>query len=312
MKARRGSRLPVAAAGFAVVGLLAGACGTGSDPFVADPTVEAVTQGVRQSLDSFVQALNERNLLAAYAHLSSSCREQVPFEDFVELTSTFPHVRLDVEDVAVGQLQNGVAPVRATYTAGGQPLEPPNGGRFLMLLEETEWKFVECRNFGLREMAAGVPPYVAAENDDSPDLPGEFFPSQGRDHLPPGERYGAYNSDPPTSGPHSPEVLDWQVYDEPQQREKAVHNMEHGGVVVWHHCGSPACEAAVRDLRGVVEGYLADGALVVMVPYPEMDPDTIALTSWTRLDRFPASEYSEERVRRFIQAHERRYNPEGM
>jgi hypothetical protein len=295
-----------------VVLSLSASCGGGSDPFALDPTTDALTQGVRRSIEGFVQALNERNLLAAYGHLSSSCREQVTFEEFAGLASQLPTLRIELRDVAVGQAENGVVPVSATYAVGGQTVESPNGGRFLMMQEGDEWKFVECRNFGLRAEQAGVPPYVAAETDASPDLPGQFFQSQGRDHLPPGERYEAYNSNPPTSGPHSPETLEWKVYDEPQQREKAVHNMEHGGVVVWHHCVSAACEDVVAQIRAIVEGYLADGALVVMFPYPEMEDDTIALTAWTRLDKFPASEYTEERVRRFIQVHERRYNPEGM
>lgn len=290
---------------------LLSSCG-GEDPFALDPTTDALTQGVRRSLEGFVEALNERNLLAAYAHLSSSCREQVTFEEFAELASRVPALKIELRDVAVGQPEGGVVPVNATYAVGGQVLESSNGGRFLMMQEGDEWKFVECRNFGLRAEQAGVPPYVAAETDDSPDLPGQFFPSQGRDHLPPGERYEAYNSDPPTSGPHSPETLDWRVYDEPQQREKAVHNMEHGGVIVWHHCVSAACQDVMTQIRSIVEGYLADGALVVMLPYPEMEDDTVALTSWTRLDKFAASEYAEDRVRRFIQVHERRYNPEGM
>ncbi len=310
MRARGRWALAVAALG---VVLVAASCGGGGDPFAPDPTADAVTQGVRGSLERFVQALNQRDLVSAYAYLSSSCREQVTFEEFADLAGRLPTLRIELRDVAVGRFDHGVVPVSATYAIGGQEVPPSNGdGRFLMMQEGDEWRFVECRNFGLRPEQAGVPSYVAAENDDSPTLPGQYFPPQGRDHLPPGERYEAYNSNPPTSGPHSPEVLEWKVYDEPQQREKAVHNMEHGGVVVWHHCVSAACEDVVRQIRGVVEGYLSEGALVVMFPYPEMEDDTVALTSWTRLDKFPASEYTEERVRRFIQVHERRYNPEGM
>lgn len=303
-------RWVVAALGIA---LLAASCGGGKDPFAPDPTANAVTQGVRGSLEGFVQALNQRDLLSAYSYLSSSCREQVTFEEFADLAGRLTTLHIELRDVAVGQLDHGVVPVSATYAIAGQVMSPSNGdGRFLMMQEGGEWRFVECRNFGLRPGQSGVLPYVAAENDDSPALPGQYFPPQGRDHLPPGERYEAYNSDPPTSGPHSPEALEWKIYDEPQQREKAVHNMEHGGVVVWQHCVSAACEDVVRQVRGVVEGYLSEGALVVMFPYPEMEDDTIALTSWTRLDKFPASEYTEERVRQFIQVHERRYNPEGM
>ncbi len=38
----------------------------------------------------------------------------------------------------------------------------------------------------------------------------------------------------------------------------------------------------------------------------------IALTSWSRIDKFPVAEYSEERVRDFMETHVRRFNPEGF
>lgn len=36
----------------------------------------------------------------------------------------------------------------------------------------------------------------------------------------------------------------------------------------------------------------------------------ITLTSWSRIDKLPADEYSEQRVRDFMEAHVRRFNPE--
>jgi len=36
------------------------------------------------------------------------------------------------------------------------------------------------------------------------------------------------------------------------------------------------------------------------------------VASWGRLDKFPVSEFDEGRVRRYIEAHERRFNPEGL
>jgi len=48
----------------------------------------------------------------------------------------------------------------------------------------------------------------------------------------------------------------------------------------------------------------------VAATYSEMEAETIALTSWSRLDKFPAAEYTEERVRDFMETHVRRFNPE--
>ena len=36
--------------------------------------------------------------------------------------------------------------------------------------------------------------------------------------------------------------------------------------------------------------------LVVMSRYDGMEPDTIALTAWTRLDKFPVSQFAAKRV----------------
>jgi len=67
----------------------------------------------------------------------------------------------------------------------------------------------------------------------------------------------------------------------------------------------------VSDMRKVAEGYLKDGRNIIMTPYPDMEADTIAFTSWSRLDKFPMDQYSDERLTRFVEAHERRFNPEN-
>ncbi len=49
-----------------------------------------------------------------------------------------------------------------------------------------------------------------------------------------------------------------------------------------------------------------------MTKYTEMEPETIALTAWTRLDKFPMTELTKKRVQDFISAHNKRFNPEGF
>jgi hypothetical protein len=41
-----------------------------------------------------------------------------------------------------------------------------------------------------------------------------------------------YNSFPPTSGPHSPVWMAWGTYAVPVPQIRAVHNLEHGGIVI--------------------------------------------------------------------------------
>src|SRR5712692_7404723 len=76
---------------------------------------------------------------------------------------------------------------------------------------------------GAASAPAGGGPAQAADSADQV----QSFDDQGRDHLTPGAPLPKYNSNPPTSGPHSPYVMDWGIYDRLAPKEVLVHNMEH-------------------------------------------------------------------------------------
>jgi hypothetical protein len=131
------------------------------------------------------------------------------------------------------------------------------------------------------------------------------------------------NSNPPVGGPHwaggcgrdpddSPSFCGpavFGIYNEPWDPETLVHNMEHGGAVIWYNTED---EAIITELQEYLEPLLSDGRLLVMAPYTDMEADTIALTSWSRIDKFPVSEYTLDRVKTFVDANERRFNPENF
>ncbi len=130
----------------------------------------------------------------------------------------------------------------------------------------------------------------------------------GHQHLAAGQTFDGYNSNPPTSGPHTPAPVPWGISDVAIPKEQAVHNMEHAGVVVWYNCNAgPAplaadqCARLRSDLAGVVQPLLSAGKKVVMTPYPGMD-HRIALTAWQYLDAF--DEFDAQRVRTFIETFE--------
>jgi len=124
------------------------------------------------------------------------------------------------------------------------------------------------------------------------DLPGERFSDLGNEHIQSvSDPHVAYNSDPPTSGPHLPYIAPWGVHTRPIPLELQVHNLEDGGVVVQYSC---TCPELVDKLRGIVSKY---DKHVILAPYPGMKT-RIALTAWTRLDRF--EELDEKRIVRFI------------
>jgi hypothetical protein len=126
--------------------------------------------------------------------------------------------------------------------------------------------------------------------------PGEPVPDMGNMHIEEGTRSPlAYNSTPPTSGPHYGSLARWGIHGEPIPDELQVHNLEDGGVGVWYDCPD-GCPELVSQLQSVVERY-HEG--VLMAPYPGMET-RIALTAWNRIDQF--DEFDEERVVRFIRA----------
>jgi hypothetical protein len=84
----------------------------------------------------------------------------------------------------------------------------------------------------------------------------------------------AWNSFPPTSGPHHGQWVIWGEYDEPVRLAQAVHNLEHGGIVIYYGSDVPAEEVA--NLRGF---YRSDPAAILLSPLPRLGAK-IALTAW--------------------------------
>jgi len=180
---------------------------------------------------------------------------------------------------------------------------------------------------------------LAAEADASRSLPGQYV------DLP--SVYGGFygNDDGPTTAPHTRSKVDyegdgntippaggshwgsaacgssppdspplcgpvpWGVYSAEWDAESLVHSMEHGGVIIWFNTTE---RDIVDELETLVTTRLNTGDLLVMAPYLEMEDGFIALTSWSRIDKFPVADYSPQRVVSFLDAHVRRFNPEGF
>ena len=142
--------------------------------------------------------------------------------------------------------------------------------------------------------------------------PGEFLASLGNKHIENlTDAHEQYNSLPPTSGSHVGGKAQWGVSASPIPDELQLHNLEDGGVMLQYNCmpgvdpQSPAtpsaqvqdeCKKLVENLRDIVKKYPNK---VLMAPYPKLD-SRIALTAWTRLDKF--SDFDEERIQKFIKA----------
>ncbi|MGI8422470.1 MAG: DUF3105 domain-containing protein [Gaiellaceae bacterium] len=105
------------------------------------------------------------------------------------------------------------------------------------------------------------------------------YPSQGQGHyatLTP-KNPKPYNSFPPTSGKHYFQPALWGNYPTPVNEFQAVHNLEHGGIVIQY--GDKVPQATVDKLDGF---YQSDPNALLMAPLPKLG-SKVALTAWTHL-----------------------------
>jgi hypothetical protein len=84
-----------------------------------------------------------------------------------------------------------------------------------------------------------------------------------------------YNTWPPTSGPHHPSYAPFDIYTEPVEQYRFVHNLEHGGITIQYGSNVPPAEVAKIE-----NWYREDPNGLLVAPLPELD-DQIALTAWT-------------------------------
>ena len=189
--------------------------------------------------------------------------------------------------------------------------------------------------------ADSTPAWLTAELNDDPNIPGQYIPphpgfdgvfdsgtnpnSDDRRHFNAGQVVPictqdqidagtvsnplCYTSNPPTSGPHSTTPQGFGNMVNPAPKENVVHSMEHGGVYIWYNTTD---QAAIDLIKKVVNDNVDRNRFVGSTIYTDMEPDTIAITSWTRLDKFPVTDLTKDRLQHFIDVNQRRFNPEGF
>ena len=110
---------------------------------------------------------------------------------------------------------------------------------------------------------------------------------------------GAYNSTPPTSGPHW--GTGWAgcgISDEELPHEQIVHNMEHGQVIIGYNLTD---EAEIERLKGIARSLPGRRIWMILHPYSKINGGEVAVSAWRWLDRFEGVQ--EERIRQFYDAH---------
>ena len=96
-----------------------------------------------------------------------------------------------------------------------------------------------------------------------------------------------YSSLPATSGPHwDPSgIADWGVYSTPMPETQVIHNLEHGGIVIWYDPQRLTVENIDR-LAQYVEAQLGTGISgrykFILSPWGGADPlpATVVATAW--------------------------------
>ena len=136
---------------------------------------------------------------------------------------------------------------------------------------------------------------VFGPNRGAPEGPGERYQAQPSTHIEIGDTHPSYSTKPATSGWHYDEAASWGVKNEPVPEERLIHNLEHGGVVIYYNCPE-GCPETVEKLAEIVN----KTDETILAPYPDMET-IIALTEWTFIERL--NEYDEDRVKAFIRAH---------
>ena len=145
---------------------------------------------------------------------------------------------------------------------------------------------------GLGFWTAKLPKFQAS---DTPEVKGEFFPAQGREHIATGATHPDYSSDPPTGGWHYDTTAQAGIYDKELPDEQLIHNLEHGHVWLSYR---PDLDPAVIDkLAEIAKSY---GSKIIMAPRSK-NTSPIALASWEYLLKLES--FDQLQVEGFIKAH---------
>ena len=118
------------------------------------------------------------------------------------------------------------------------------------------------------------------------------YANLGQEHIPEGSPRPAYNSNPPTSGPHYTQWLPTGVYDQAAPDENLVHNLEHGHI--WLSYRDAADTEAIEALSAIQEQFPS----WVIVTYRPDNVDRIVVAAWTRL--LPLETPDEDAILAFV------------
>jgi hypothetical protein len=132
---------------------------------------------------------------------------------------------------------------------------------------------------------------------------GQKLPDEGNSHVPTGQKV-TYNQNPPTSGSHwnsaaPPAPVPWGIKDSQQPNEAVVHNLEHGGIVIFW---KGLTQEEIDKLKDLVRLMSNNGLKkIVLEPYADMSDAKIALSAWDWGLKLPG--YDDVQIVKFVKSH---------
>lgn len=186
---------------------------------------------------------------------------------------------------------SGIQRRRATGEALNRRLEPSGGGIGSSL---PDWRLLAIG--GVLLIGVSITVLVILLGSGPNPNTGVSQPDDGGAHVPDGATCRSepascqltavpYSSVPATSGPMWNTPANWGVYSTPANESQVVHNLEHGGVVIWY---DPAAleGAALAGLSQYVNTQVASGVAgrykFILSPWGGADDlgSPIVVTAW--------------------------------
>ena len=124
----------------------------------------------------------------------------------------------------------------------------------------------------------------------------------GRGHIADGVAGGPYSSTPATSGTHWATPTNWGIYSTALPEELVLHNLEHGGLVIWYQPTGLA-DGDLAALTAYVQTQVASERFkVILTPWGGSDfGHPIAVTSWNWLLYLDTADI--DQIRAFLDDH---------
>jgi Protein of unknown function (DUF3105) len=124
----------------------------------------------------------------------------------------------------------------------------------------------------------------------------------GRGHIAEGTSGGPYSSVPASSGKHWPTPADWGVYTTPLPEERVLHNMEHGGIIIFYQPSKLNAAGVAALTTWARQQITTERFKVILTPWAGADfGHPIAVTAWDWLLYLDTP--NTDSVRTFLDAH---------